>query len=147
MSSVSLNQAHHFLRSHLSAEPQQLTMIGQGAWSRCFGYIVGDREYAIRFGRYIEDFQKDHWAARFSSVLLPIPEVQYLAYLMNAIDQLRGEAATMSFFSNGRYTNGMILRVSGGGLTEFGGHFHNENSLAPLLDIPGVLLGQPPCSF
>ena len=50
-------------------------MIGEGAWSRCFGYLVGDREYAVRFGRYIEDFQKDHWAARFSSALLPIPKV------------------------------------------------------------------------
>ena len=33
--------------------------------------------------------------------LLPIPEIQYLAYLMNAIDQLRGEAGSMQFFSNG----------------------------------------------
>ena len=50
-------------------------MIGEGAWSRCFGYHVEDQEYAIRFGRYIEDFQKDRWAARFSSAQLPIPEV------------------------------------------------------------------------
>ena len=75
MSSVSLKQAQQFLRSHLSADPQQLTLIGEGAWSRCFGYLVEDREYAIRFGRYIEDFQKDCWAARFSSAELPIPEV------------------------------------------------------------------------
>ena len=75
MSSVSLNQAQQFLRNHLSTEPQQLRMIGEGAWSRCFGYYVEDREYAIRFGRYIEDFQKDRWAARFSSAKLPIPEV------------------------------------------------------------------------
>ena len=33
--------------------------------------------------------------------LLPIPEIQYLAYLHNAEDQLRGEAATMQFFSVG----------------------------------------------
>ena len=75
MSSVSLNQAHQFLRSHLSTEPQQLRIVGEGAWSRCFGYHVGDQEYVIRFGGYIEDFQKDRWAARFSSVQLPIPEV------------------------------------------------------------------------
>ena len=29
--------------------------------------------------------------------LLPVPEIQYLAYVHNAIDQLRGEAATLSF--------------------------------------------------
>ena len=32
---------------------------------------------------------------------VPIPEIQYLAYLHNAEDQLRGEAASLSFFSNG----------------------------------------------
>ena len=35
------------------------------------------------------------------SGLLPIPEIQYLAYLHNAEDQLRGEAATLQFFSIG----------------------------------------------
>ena len=35
------------------------------------------------------------------SGLVPIPEIQYLAYLHNAEDQLRGEAASLSFFSNG----------------------------------------------
>ena len=36
------------------------------------------------------------------SGLLPVPEIQYLAYLHNAEDQLRGEAATLQFFSQGR---------------------------------------------
>ena len=35
------------------------------------------------------------------SGFVPIPEIQYLAYLHNAEDQLRGEAASLSFFSNG----------------------------------------------
>eukprot|EP00808_Paulinella_micropora_P008830 g2014.t1 len=74
---------------------------------------------------------------------LPIVEICYLAYIHNAIDQIRGEASTMSFFSNGQYSNGLIVRVSGGGLTEFGGHFHNENSLSSLLDIPGLLVVYP----
>ena len=34
--------------------------------------------------------------------LLPVPEIQYLAYLHNAEDQLRGEAASLQFFSAGR---------------------------------------------
>ena len=38
------------------------------------------------------------------SGLLPIPEIQYLAYLHNAEDQLRGEAASLSFFSQAAYT-------------------------------------------
>jgi 2-oxoisovalerate dehydrogenase E1 component len=44
---------------------------------------------------------------------LPIPEIQFLAYLHNAEDQLRGEAATLSFFSSGQYTNPMIIRIAG----------------------------------
>ncbi|MEH6444625.1 MAG: thiamine pyrophosphate-dependent enzyme [Oceanospirillaceae bacterium] len=75
---------------------------------------------------------------------LPIPEIQFLAYLHNAEDQLRGEAATLSFFSNGQYTNPMIIRIAGLGYQKgFGGHFHNDNSLAVLRDIPGVIIACP----
>jgi 2-oxoisovalerate dehydrogenase E1 component len=75
---------------------------------------------------------------------LPIPEIQFLAYLHNAEDQLRGEAATLSFFSDGQYTNPMIIRIAGLGYQKgFGGHFHNDNSLAVLRDIPGVIIACP----
>ena len=71
--------------------------------------------------------------------LYPIPEIQYLAYLHNAEDQLRGEAATFSFFSNGALVNPMLVRVAGLAYQKgFGGHFHNDNSLAVLRDIPGI---------
>ena len=49
------------------------------------------------------------------SGMLPIPEIQYLAYVHNAIDQLRGEAATLSFFSTGQYVNPMVVRIAGYG--------------------------------
>ena len=76
--------------------------------------------------------------------LFPIPEIQYLAYLHNAEDQLRGEAATLRFFSNGAYDNPMLLRIAGLAYQKgFGGHFHNDNSLAVLRDIPGLVLGIP----
>jgi 2-oxoisovalerate dehydrogenase E1 component len=75
---------------------------------------------------------------------LPMPEIQFLAYLHNAEDQLRGEAATLSFFSNGQYTNPMVLRIAGLGYQKgFGGHFHNDNSVAVLRDIPGLILACP----
>lgn len=76
--------------------------------------------------------------------ILPIPEIQFLAYLHNAEDQLRGEAATLSFFSRGQYTNPMVLRIAGLGYQRgFGGHFHNDNSVAVLRDIPGVVIACP----
>jgi len=75
---------------------------------------------------------------------VPMPEIQFLAYLHNAEDQLRGEAATLSFFSNGQFTNPMVLRIAGLGYQKgFGGHFHNDNSLAVLRDIPGVIIACP----
>lgn len=75
---------------------------------------------------------------------IPMPEIQFLAYLHNAEDQIRGEAATLSFFSNGQYTNPMVLRVAGLGYQKgFGGHFHNDNSIAVIRDIPGVILACP----
>jgi 2-oxoisovalerate dehydrogenase E1 component len=75
---------------------------------------------------------------------VPIPEIQFLAYLHNAEDQLRGEAATLSFFSNQQYRNPMVIRVAGLPYQKgFGGHFHNDNSLAVLTDIPGIIVACP----
>ena len=75
---------------------------------------------------------------------LPMPEIQFLAYLHNAEDQIRGEAATLSFFSKGQYTNPMVMRVAGLAYQRgFGGHFHNDNSLAVLRDIPGLVIACP----
>ncbi|HKU40415.1 MAG TPA: transketolase C-terminal domain-containing protein, partial [Polyangiales bacterium] len=76
--------------------------------------------------------------------LLPIPEIQYLAYLHNAEDQLRGEAATLSFFSKGQYRNPLVLRIASYGYQKgFGGHFHNDNALGVLRDIPGLVIASP----
>ncbi|MBZ5740631.1 thiamine pyrophosphate-dependent enzyme [Nocardioides mangrovi] len=76
--------------------------------------------------------------------LLPIPEIQYLAYLHNAEDQLRGEAASLAFFSDGHYRNPMVVRIQGLAYQKgFGGHFHNDSSLAVLRDIPGLVLCVP----
>ncbi len=76
--------------------------------------------------------------------LLPIPEIQYVAYLHNAIDQLRGEASSLSFFSNGQFQNPMVVRIAGLAYQKgFGGHFHNDNSIGALRDIPGLILATP----
>ncbi len=75
---------------------------------------------------------------------VPVPEIQFLAYLHNAEDQIRGEAATLPFFSCGQFTNPMVLRIAGLGYQKgFGGHFHNDNSIAVLRDIPGVVIACP----
>lgn len=75
---------------------------------------------------------------------IPIPEIQFLAYFHNAEDQIRSEAATLSFFSNQQFTNPILIRIAGFAYQQgFGGHFHNDNSIAALRDIPGVIIATP----
>ncbi len=76
--------------------------------------------------------------------LLPLPEIQYLAYFHNACDQIRGEAGSLQYFSNGQFQNPMVVRIAGYGYQKgFGGHFHNDNSIAALRDIPGLVIASP----
>lgn len=75
---------------------------------------------------------------------LPVPEIQYLAYLHNAEDQLRGEAATLQFFSQDQFRNPMVVRIAALGYQKgFGGHFHNDNAVGVLRDIPGLVIAAP----
>ncbi|NIR32440.1 MAG: MFS transporter [Gammaproteobacteria bacterium] len=76
--------------------------------------------------------------------LVPIPEIQYLAYFHNACDQIRGEACSMQFFSRGQFRNPMVVRIASLAYQKgFGGHFHNDNSIAALRDIPGLIIACP----
>lgn len=76
--------------------------------------------------------------------LLPIPEIQYLAYLHNAVDQLRGEAGSLQFFSQGQFKNPMVVRIAGLAYQKgFGGHFHNDNGIAAIREVPGLVLACP----
>jgi len=76
--------------------------------------------------------------------LLPFPEIQYLAYFHNACDQIRGEAASLQFFSNAQFRNAMVMRIASLGYQKgFGGHFHNDNSFTALRDIPGLVVACP----
>ena len=76
--------------------------------------------------------------------MLPMPEIQYLAYYHNAEDQVRGEACSLQFFSNDQYRNPMVVRIPGLAYQKgFGGHFHNDNSIAALRDVPGLVLAVP----
>ena len=76
--------------------------------------------------------------------LLPVPEIQYLAYYQHAQDQIRGEAGSLAFFSQGQFRNPMVVRIAGWAYQKgFGGHFHNDNAVAALRDVPGILIASP----
>jgi 2-oxoisovalerate dehydrogenase E1 component len=75
---------------------------------------------------------------------LPVPEIQYLAYVHNALDQIRGEAASTAFFSDAQFATPMVVRIAGLAYQKgFGGHFHNDNAFGALRDIPGLVLVTP----
>ncbi|GAA2867796.1 MFS transporter [Actinoplanes cyaneus] len=76
--------------------------------------------------------------------LLPVPELTGLADLHNGENQVRVEAATMSFLSSGAYRNPLVLRIPA--LADpygIGGPLANDNSLAVLRDIPGLVVAAP----
>lgn len=76
--------------------------------------------------------------------LFPVPEIQYLAYLHNALDQLRGEACSLQYFSQNQFSNGMLVRIASLAYQKgFGGHFHNDNSITALRDIPSLIIACP----
>ncbi len=72
---VDVGQAQLFLTNHLTREPVDVALIGEGAWSRCFGFRLGAEALVIRFGKYVDDFQKDQSAYTYAVPGLPIPKV------------------------------------------------------------------------
>ncbi|MFE9789166.1 thiamine pyrophosphate-dependent enzyme [Nocardia salmonicida] len=147
---MTLAQAiNHTLGELLTLDPDVL-VFGEdvGRKGGVYGVTKGLRK---RFGaRRVFDTLLDEQAVLGTALgtglagFIPIPEIQYLAYVHNAADQIRGEAATLQFFSNGQYRNPMVLRIAGLAYQKgFGGHFHNDDSLAALRDIPGVVVAVP----
>lgn len=78
------------------------------------------------------------------SGLLPVPEIQHLAFLSTTGDQLRGEAASLQFFSQGAYRNPLVLRVPGLAY-HVGpeGHLRDDNAIGVLRDVPGLVIACP----
>lgn len=134
----------------LMLEHAEIVMMGEDIARKGGNYGITQR-LAARFGNArVIDTLLDEQAILGLAIgmaqngFIPLPEIQFLAYLHNAEDQLRGEAATLPFFSDGQFTNPMVVRISGLGYQKgFGGHFHNDNSVAVLRDIPGLILACP----
>lgn len=50
----------------------------------------------------------------------------------------------MQYFSKDQYRNPMVVRMAGWAYQKgFGGHFHNDNSIAALRDVPGLVICSP----
>ncbi|MFD4432222.1 thiamine pyrophosphate-dependent enzyme [Nocardia sp. NPDC058497] len=147
---MTLAQAINHTLGELLARDDDVLVFGEDVARKggVYGVTKGLRK---RFGaRRVFDTLLDEQAVLGTALgtglagFVPIPEIQYLAYVHNAADQIRGEAATLSFFSDGQYRNPMVVRIAGLAYQKgFGGHFHNDDSLAALRDIPGVVVAVP----
>lgn len=74
-SNVEVPQARAFLLERFGSGVDGVELIGEGAWSRCFGFTDNGSELVVRFGRQADDFGRDRLAARFATRNLPIPQV------------------------------------------------------------------------
>jgi len=71
---VEQTTAMEFLRTRFGATAQ-ITVMRPGEWSAAYGVRTADADLVARFSAYDEDFEKDEYAARYSSEALPIPTV------------------------------------------------------------------------
>jgi len=53
----------------------RITVMRPGEWSVVYSVVTADAELVARFGAYDEDFEKDAYAARYSSPALPITPI------------------------------------------------------------------------
>ena len=143
---IHINQALH----EIFAKYPETVLFGEDVAQKGGVYTVSKGLQKAFGGRRVFNTLLDEtmilgMAQGFANVgMLPIPEIQYLAYFHNACDQIRGEAASLQFFSNNQYANPMVVRIAGLGYQRgFGGHFHNDNSITALRDIPGLVVGCP----
>ena len=144
--SIQLNRALH----DLMAKYPEMTMFGEDVAQKGGVYTVSSGLAKTFKGNRVFNTLLDETTilgmaqgAAYMG-LLPVPEIQYLAYLHNALDQIRGEACSLQYFSNNQFSNGMVVRIASLAYQKgFGGHFHNDNSITAIRDIPSLIIACP----
>jgi hygromycin-B 4-O-kinase len=72
---VQIAEAKAFLREHVAADASEVEILTGGDWSQAFGFTCSEGDFVIRFGRHVDDYQKDLAASKVASERLPIPRV------------------------------------------------------------------------